>query len=386
VVLGKQLTAQEFGWFTVVNVLLLFTLALQAALIWQPQNVIYQLLPESERDQFLGSTQVAQAILIAVCSPVVTAALLLLGLGATASPALVLLWLGAWQLQEYTRRVQYARFRYKEALANDVLAYGLQPILLIAAALNHRLDASLAVGIITGTSLAGAFLGVGQRTLVRRLSARRHLISTWRYGRWLLVVQLGFYASVQVPILAAAFLLGARAAGEIRAALTVLGILNVPVNWLISTLPARLASALVTASDPVRILRRTYVAVMPLATLYCLVVAVFPEVFVRLMFNAELLPAAALVPAAALYYFVVLNSQFSTSVLQAVGATKRVASGYVSAAIVGLLIAFPLISALGAYGAVITSVIASVVWAVIGAHGAYRYLQEWRAPMPIGSR
>src|SRR5207253_3159694 len=98
-------------------------------------------------------------------------------------------------------------------------------------------------------------------------------------------------------------LVGPRAAGEIRAAQTILGFLNVPLTWVGSTLPARLASSWNNATDPIRVLRRAYAVVMPIVVAYCVVTALFPDYFVRVMFNMELLPAAALVPGVALYYF-----------------------------------------------------------------------------------
>lgn len=223
-----------FGVFAVLSTVLLLTNSVQSALIAEPHNVLGPQRPAGEYADYTTSTAAVQVLLAAGMSVLaLTAAAVarLLGHPDAAAIAALACAIGAWQLQEFLRRVLYSRGRASAAFANDVVSYGGQMCWLGALAAAGCLTTVTALYGMAATSLTAAVCGAW--TLRRELGGRvlpRFVRENWDVGKWLCGATLaGWLGSQAYPLLTAG-LLGAASTGIIRSAQNLVAPTHVLIN------------------------------------------------------------------------------------------------------------------------------------------------------------
>jgi O-antigen/teichoic acid export membrane protein len=146
----------------------------------------------------------------------------------------------AFQLQDWLRRYYFLRQKAGAAFANDIISYGGQLVLLVWFALTDDLTLAQVLWIMAGTSAVAFLLGyLISRAPVRPAfaDARAVLREGWRAGRDYFVAWQMQWAGTQGVLLVGAGLLGAQAAGGVRAAQNIIGPINILFQAMENVVP-----------------------------------------------------------------------------------------------------------------------------------------------------
>lgn len=282
IALARTLSPSGFGGFTLVYAGLLYANSLQGALLTQPHNVLGPATEEQGWYEVYTTSAGALQLLFATSAASIS---LLAALGAYLAHArwsnlLVCLAVAifGWQVQEFVRRVFYTEGSLRSAFLNDAIAYGGQAIVIVVLVLVGSATAARALLVIGLTSFSAAGVGVFLlRSRLRVPSVRRAASLNFAFGKWLAGGTSAYWLSGQLyPYLVAA-VVGVAAAGEMRAALLLLGPLNIVLAFLSTVLPTRLSRARIARGDASlrRGLARAQLAGLPIVIGYGVVVALF---------------------------------------------------------------------------------------------------------------
>ena len=375
VLLARALGPGPFGAFTVVYTALLIANTIQIALVTQPLNVFGATRSSEQYRAYTGSTLVVQ---LAFAAAVAGAALGAAGIAHVADTAYGPLLLAlapaafGWQLQEFARRVLYTEGRVAAALATDLVTYGGQIAGLAALWATDRLDGTAAMWTIAATSAAGLLLGAWQ---IRRsvaltfesASAKRN----WAFGKWLVGAMAGFTLSSHLYTYLAAGIVGAFAAGVLKAAQVLLGPLNVVLLFLNNVLPIRLARAYSTGGDALLRSRlgAAYAISLPIVAVYCAATSLLAEPLLSLVYGEAYEGYGTVVVLFGLFYFLSYTAQLVTYALYATRATRPVFLGHAGGAAIAIGLGWLLVAAFEIEGAVLGMILSvlvlnAVVWSV----------------------
>ena len=358
VMTARALGRDEFGLFTQAYAILLLANLFQSALIIQAHNVQGQTVSGERYVDFTTTTGLAQLGLCGIQALIISAVAAISAANGASWAALA--WsLGpavcAWQAQEFVRRVLYTESRHIAALVNDCISYGGQGVLIYWLWHTHALTDIRAMYALTWTSLAGAVLGIWQiRTSLAGRFDRQTITANWQFGRWLLGGELLQYAcSIQTYLFIAAYLLGASAAGELRAAQIVYGPTRVFSFYLGNVLPIRFARALATEGD--RAARASFSAVLrqvvPPFAAYALLVAIFARPILRLLYGPDFAGDALVLQVYSLVAVLSYAQMIFVSLLTAQRRTRVIFVGQLAGAVLGLAIGWGAILLIGIAGA-----------------------------------
>lgn len=372
VLLARELGPAAFGAFVLAYTFLLFATELQGALVTQPHNVLGVGRSGDDYRRYTGSTAVGQVVLavsaaaLATLAGVTAASLGMSGasLVLALAPA-ILAWLG----QDFARRVLYTEGRIRAVLANDAVTYGGQLLVLIALWRLGRLDGTAALLALAATSALGMALGAWQLRGRFLPSVRRDdLRANWGYGKWLAGALLAYWCASQLYLYLAAALAGTAATGLLKAALVLLGPLNVLLVFLDTAAPIVLARSRAVQGDPgLRTrLREIVVVTAPVVIGYCLVVVVFSGALLRLVYGDRYAQdQAVLVALLALDYVLIYGGRITASALRAQRRTRPIFRAHLAAAAVALMVGWLLVGLAGVEGAALGMVTSAAIVVVL---------------------
>jgi O-antigen/teichoic acid export membrane protein len=394
VVLASVLGPHAFGSFSIVYTALLIANALQTALVTQPHNVIGVTKAHDEYTGYTGTTLAIQLVFaVAVSGAALAGAVLAAGVDAALAPLLFALVPAAlaWQLQEFGRRVLYTEGRLAAAFANDVISYGGQIALLALLWRFASLDGPNALYAIAASSAAGAAFGAWQlRRSIMLAFDRASVRANWRFGKWLGGATLGFILSSHLYTYLAATIVGAFAAGVLKAAQVLLGPLNVLLLFLNNVLPIRLARAHAIGGESMlrRRLGLAYLVTFPIVASYCVACSVFAGPLLGLVYGEEYDQYGPVVVLFAVHYLLTYLGQLVSNALYAKRSTRPVFLGNAAGAVVAVAFGWLLVAALGVEGAVVGMIISLAATNLIIASGFLaprRWLHpEMRLPFSQG--
>ncbi len=240
VYLGRLLTPEAFGFFTLAYMSVFFLSTLQTALLTQPLNLIGAIEKESVN---LGHLVSLQRLHVFVWLPLNAVVLAGISFRFFPQPGLFVaaaVYLCAFQLQELLRRYWYTCNRVTEAFGNDAISYGAQVTGLILLGQQGLLDGPWAFYVLASTSLVA--VAVGWRRLryqTRGFTPLREVVTEhWSLGRWLLLGTLSSYTAIQLyPYMLAG--LGAGLVATFAASRNILNGLNVVIQAANNYLPIK---------------------------------------------------------------------------------------------------------------------------------------------------
>jgi O-antigen/teichoic acid export membrane protein len=122
-------------------------------------------------------------------------------------------------------------------------------------------------------------------------------------------------------------------------------------------------------------LKRTYVLTSPPVVLYCGLVALFSGAILRIVYGPEYTRYDLLVVLFAVYYVLLHVVYLLTSALNAKRLTRPLFRGNVYAAVLGLVLGWLLVAALGVNGAAIGMIAGAVVLILV-------FWRAYRTPAP----
>lgn len=243
--IGRQLPPEDFGLFSLAMMGILFLSNMHRALFTQPLNI----LGAAENPSQLGGRVLAllRAHLLAI--PLAVVFLVILSLRFFPQSALLLgcaTYVSCFFMQEMLRRYWYTQGRIDRALANDLLSYGGQLLVLVLADLVWKIDGSTAFLIMAATSMAAFLLGLRRMklpaTVIQRSSADI-MVQHWTLSKWLMLTVLAVWGASQIyPFLLSP--LGPVAVASFAACRNLLNAMGVVVQSVGNYLPVRAAALL----------------------------------------------------------------------------------------------------------------------------------------------
>lgn len=340
VVLGRGLGPEAFGAYVLTFAALQYAWSLQTALVTQPHNVL-----GVARDDYRRYTatvgRIAIAFAAAAAGSLATAGTLAFAAGRPYAGTLLVAAvpaLAAWQAHELFRRILYTESRVAAAAAVDALGYGCQALAIAALWAVGALSAvaallALAGGFALGAA-AGCFLTRASFARGRGVPGREH----WDYAKWLGAATTAYWLSAQAALIVAAVALGTEATGVLKAALVLLGPLNVLLLVLDTMLPIAFARAF-ASGGPARVragVESTLRTAAPAVVLYCLLVTAFGDALLSAVFGAAYTGGTALIALLAAYYGLGYTARVLSAGLRAQRRTAAVFAAYATASAVGL--------------------------------------------------
>lgn len=363
VLLVRWLGLDAFGSFSLLWLGVLLAVGLGQALIGQPALTIAPKLEHGSRAQreYLGALWVLElgySLLVLVVGWLAYgAALRTWGEGGLTR----CLWPVTWaavgrQAQAFARALLFAQEARRRVVFIDAVAYPGQLLALGWLAAVGRLDLPGALWVVAATSAAAtiaACIGRPWRTSreALRSAVRRH----WRSGRWLAAMQILQLCASNAFVVAAAALLGAGAAGAIKAAQGVIGVLHVGFLAMENFVPVSAARLYVRGGSGALARYLAHVGRVGTAATIALSVALAAGARPLLALVYHRAAGAELVTAlrafALLYVFA-----FAVTLLQiafrTVEHTRPVFLAYVATTLVALAVAEPVVRRFGFSGAV----------------------------------
>jgi len=254
-ILGRNLKVDEFGFFSLAMLTVIFISNLHRAFVTQPLNVL-----GADEDELRLATRMT--VLLSTHVLLVPAAIFLLvcvsvmfypRMEMTAAAAI---YLTASLLQETVRRYWYTVGRLDRAILTDGLSYGAQILVLFIAQWVVVLEAPLAFLLMAGCAFSGLLVGlIGiKRVGLAGMGDFRTVVSEhWKLSRWLILTVLALWASSQLyPFLIVK--LGPVAVAWFAVTRNLLSAMHVVVQSVVNYLPSRAAFLLKT--EGVEVFRR----------------------------------------------------------------------------------------------------------------------------------
>ena len=405
ILLARQLGPEAFGTYVLLQAVMLYVNSYQGALIFQPLLSTAPQLPEAPRRRYLEGAYALQLLLAGALAALTLLIGLLVALitasvpglprfspgGLVAIPALALA-LCAFQMLDWQRRILFVNARSHQALGLDLCAYGLQGGLLLAlAALDLLSVATAFFAIASGCAVAWlmfgkplAWLGKGAATLhgdgidpspaalLRPVwdHAREVLARSWRNSRDYLAAWQFQWVGSQGVLVVGAGLIGAHAAGGVRAAQNIIGPVNLLFQAMENVVPINAARRYAAGGLPglSAYLWRTTAAGSVLLLPLLGALALWSLPLTRVLYGERYAAYASLVMWQALSIFLQFYLRQGFFFLRTVGATGAVLGAGVVMACVAVGVALATVRSLQASGvmfAFLAGYAAALFWTAV---------------------
>ncbi len=369
--LARYLGIQGYGVFVLASTAVLFVSGIQQALIVAPFMTLWNSRSSGEKQQYESLVLVQQLVFA-------FAAAALIGLGATAWAAFDPQWgvvariakplagfVAAFLLQDFLRRAFFTRGEPLRALGLDAVAYGGQCLIVVCAGQLGLLTVESAYLALGGAFLLSTVLGLARVRLqgvgLRGLCS--NVAEHWRFSKWMVGAALLQWSSGNYFLIAAGAVLGAAASGAIRAAQNIMGVTHVVFLALENVLPGRMAKILAQDGKPAlrRFAKRAILAVTGFSLVISALVSIAPGWLLQLVYGERLRGYGfVLLWFAGLYPLIALNTVLR-HVLRAASVTRPFFLSYVVSSGLSLVLAFPMVRALGVSGAMLGLLTTQVV-------------------------
>lgn len=293
IMLARGLTPKAFGEFVLLFAVLLLIVSVQSSIISQPHNVFGATRTGADYAHYTGNVT-AMEITFAMAIALLIGCLALVGFIAEWRLAPVLAALSplvaAWLMQDFVRRALLTSGSVVAAFLNDVVGYGGQVAGILIALKIGTLDQLTAIIVLAVSSGLAFALGLWQiRRMTGMILHRQGLRETahqhWDYGKWLLGGAILAWAAGGLYI--ALLVSGTVAAGAWRALYAIMGPVFVLIISMDSLIPAQVTRA--QASGGLHAVRRFVVAVFvftaPLVLIYGVIIALFPNLAIALLYG-----------------------------------------------------------------------------------------------------
>lgn len=311
VLLARALGLEAFGAYVIAQTYLLYANTFQSALVVSPMMTAVPAETSTNQRRLLlrGFFGFMLLVMVLTSGGVQLIALVLgqwsstLALGELAIP------LGAaicaFQLQDWLRRAEYVADAHRAVFFNDFVAYGGQLIALGVLASDSRLTPALALWVLTGSFSLAGLVTLTRLKLIPSVAGIRIVgVKHWRASLdFLATWQLQWLGSSGV-ILMGSGVIGAQAAGAIRAVANLLGPVNVAFQWMDNVVPVRSARRFrdggrAALSAYLGKANRVGMATLGVMTLLLLLT---DEWLMTSLYGEEFKPYASLVVLQAIYY------------------------------------------------------------------------------------
>ena len=291
VILARSVDQPTFAVFVLATTLPFIVLQLQYGLLMNPMTVNGAALHDADFGRLVKANAWLQSAFTVVAGVVLVGVVVVSEpLRPVLLPLLVLSTL--WQVQEFCRRVLYARAEIRAALLNNVLNYDVQVVLMLIAVVLGLLTLELALWLAAVTSLAASILGfwqVRRHFEVGHIDVQTAARESFHIGKWTgataAIVAVGQQAT---PLLLAALagLPSAAVLGVLNQLLGPTNLLGRPLQNYFTPVAIR-ALSLERTQGLNRVLRHAVLVTLPAYAAYTLVLAIVPGLFLSVVYGTR---------------------------------------------------------------------------------------------------
>ncbi len=369
IILVRGLGLIEFGRFTIAYAILLLANSVQLSFISSPMITLGSLCatPE-ERRHFVRGIFGVQTIFCAIASLLsVAGTAIYVRLRHTSGAMGFLLPFAsaviAFLMQDWLRRYYFTVGKAAASVWNDVISYPGQVAVLCFLWWMHELSMNTALWAIAITS--GAAFSIGA-ILERLASTREETRDAWRRSH-AISIDLGIANQLQWFVYQGAMLIGAgvvgaQAAGGVRATQNIVGPVNVAYQAMENIVPVRAAEEMKRGGmERVSAFLFRFGSIGFVALLvFFSVAAVFSRQFLSFFYGRQLHAYAAVLDLQMLYFLLTWPIRQVSFLFRTIKHTRPILTGSVVAALVSLALVYPAVRGFGAIGIMLAAVAAQV--------------------------
>jgi O-antigen/teichoic acid export membrane protein len=365
ILLVRGLGLVEFGRFTIAYAVLLLANSIQLSFIASPMITLGGLCPSAdERRRFARGMFGVQIMFCGIVSALALAGTMIymtVQRQGSAAPFLVpfLAAVIAFLMQDWLRRYYFTVGKAAATLWNDAISYGGQLVVLCLLWKWHGLtiDSALwAIAITSGTAFAAG-------AVIERLGCTAgETRDAWQWARKI-SIDLGLsnqlqWLVYQGAMLVGAGVVGAEAAGGVRATQNILGPVNVAYQAMENLVPLKAAEEMRKGG-----IERASAFLMRfgLKGFVCLVVffataAVFSGRFLQFFYGRQLHAYAAVLDLQMLYFLLAWPLRQLSFLFRTITRTRPILLASCVAALVSLTLVYPCVRSYGAAGIMVAAV------------------------------
>jgi O-antigen/teichoic acid export membrane protein len=369
IILVRGLGLVEFGRFTIAYAILLLANSVQLSFISSPMITLGSLCssPE-ERRRFVRGMYGVQVVFCVVATILALAgAAVYLSIRHSASGRQFLLPFAlavlAFLMQDWLRRYYFTVGKAAASLWNDVVSYLGQVVVLAFLWWTHALTLNTALWSIALTSGAAFALGI----LIERLGCTwEETREAWRQAHKI-SIDLGIANQLQWFVYQGAMLIGAgvvgaQAAGGVRATQNIVGPVNVAYQAMENIVPVRAAEEMKRGGIErvsAFLFRFGSIGFVTLLVFFSLA-ALFSRQFLSFFYGRQLHAYAGVLDLQMLYFLLTWPIRQVSFLFRTIKNTRPILIGSLAAAIVSLIAVYPAVRAFGAAGIMLAAVAAQV--------------------------
>jgi len=311
-ILARNVSPTQFGVYGVGFILVHLFDAFQEGLLIQPLNTFGAALGLDEFRRYASLSflfQLGMVALFSIVAALVGWVLILTGNDTAGPTVLALSWMViTWQLQEFLRRLFYTRGELHKAIVNTILTSVVRIGALYWLALNTTMTGVSGLNAIALGALAGTLLGLwqGRKYWTRNLPpAREVFIRDFKFGRWVAGGTVASWTTLELYPVLSAWITSFASAGAYRAIQNLVAPVHMLLRATDTFLVPRTAKQFVEdGHDSLhRSINLTYFFTgIPIVGVLILV-SVFAEPLLRLLYGETYVAYAKGVPIMALFYF-----------------------------------------------------------------------------------
>ena len=383
IILVRGLGLIEFGRFTIAYAILLLANSVQLSFISSPMITLGSLCatPE-ERRRFTRGMFGVQLVFCAFASILAVAGTAVYISVRHSADAMGFLFpfasaVIAFLMQDWLRRYYFTVGKPLASLWNDVISYLGQVAVLGLLWWFHRLTINTALWSIAATSGAAFALGAVPESFRCR---REEIREAWRHARGI-SINLGIANQLQWLVYQGAMLIGAgvvgaQAAGGVRATQNIVGPVNVAYQAMENIVPVRAAEEMKrggiqrVSAFLFRFGSLGFVALL----VFFSATALFSRQFLSFFYGRQLHAFAAVLDLQMLYFLLTWPIRQVSFLFRTIKYTRPILIGSLVAAIVSLVAVYPAVRGFGAAGIMLAAVAAQI------ANLAYMVLIWMRMP------
>lgn len=280
------------------------------------------------------------------------------------APLVLALWTALFVFHDFLRRVHFTQEQPVRAVLMDIIAYGLQPLLIFG--LSHFEMLTLPMLLWCLIALYAMAIATSLVFFPQAIALQidwRIYKSNWRYARYLVGTALLQWFSGNYFLMIAGGVLGAAALGAIRVAQNVMGILHFLFQALENIISVKAARILAQEGklNMLRYMRKMSFNSGALIVLLLTAIAVFRRPILATLFGEEILDYEfVLIWFAGMYLFVYLGTMFRFLV-RTLERNQIIFISYIITTGFSLVAAFPLVEYYGIHGVLLGLLAAQVL-------------------------
>lgn len=367
ILLARALGLEAFGVYTMVWLALYFAMSLQLGLIVSPMMSIGTKEQGTEAEAYYSVVFLHQAGYVVVAAAAIFA-VLTVAAGAAAPLAEVALpgamAAASYLTQDFLRRYLFARRRPAGILLIDAINQFLKLGALAALWQTGTLDVANALWVVAGAAAVSTLCGL---SMSGPLLWRRRLLTSvtgrqWRSARWLVLTGSVQWVLSYSGLLVTAGLLGPKVLGALRAALSLLAVLNVAREALENIVPPLAGKAFAQGGMPG--LRRVLGGAMLFAGLAgaaaVIGLGLFGPWLLQLLYGGEILEFGWVIVWYSLTFPMTLTSLILTCAFRAIERTRPVFIAALVGGCLNLLLVYPAALVFGVAGLIAVTLLSEL--------------------------